>query len=118
MDTENDTNIESSFHDNATRESTGKVLRGWEFLDDGWIKCGNCARKLVQYIKVTDNPTELRTKAYCPYCNSVSFKVVLEGEYILNPAEGLDILDAEVVDFDVESFTYTETEIRLRKCQT
>jgi len=116
MDRNEERKIDTTIEQCATRESIGRDLRGWDFLEDGWVNCGSCNKRLMNYIKVQDTPKISKIQCVCPYCKSKSFKIKLTGEFIANPSDDLVIIDMQLLDFDAGTY-YTETLVELEKCK-
>jgi len=66
--------------------------RGYEVLEEKIIKCADCGKKLVEIIKVHDDPTKKRIQCECA-CGGGSFIYEVEGKTYIMAVEGRTISD-------------------------
>lgn len=73
-----------------------KISKGYELLDEKFICCGNCKRKLIEVIKVKNSNEKNTLVAECPFCDDSSFKVDFIGKIYIAPVDECAIGDIQM----------------------
>lgn len=76
------------------------------------IKCSDCHKKLLNYVKYADSNRINMIKAICPFCNSKSFTISVQGMIQLGPIGKNESNYPTIIDnieTNVSNNTYSST---------
>lgn len=87
---------------------------GYKVLEENHISCENCKKRLLELTKVSEGTTKNYFIVKCPFCNTKSFKYLIEGKVYSGASPGLNITNIQT---DAVGNTYVNN-IEVKPCQT